>query len=117
MTGALTQSVTAPNSIYIAFDGTPASESTTQLNGGPHEYGPGQLVGGVLPKDVFGGCAQFSAGTTVCADTWKFSSSGVDIAFSLREFVKNYGPGVYTVYLITGSDTNSAITTISVFVP
>lgn len=117
MTGSLTKSVTPPNAIYIAYDGTPAAESTSQLNNGPHEYGPGTLVGGVLPKDAFGGCAQFSSGTTVCADTWKFSSTGVDIAFSLREFVKTYGPGVYTVNLITGSDTNSAIVTVSIFVP
>lgn len=117
MTGSVVQPVASPSSIYIAFDGTPSSETPAQLNNGPHEYGPGQLVGGVLPKDVFGGCAQFTTGVTVCADAWKFSSSGVDIAFSMRDFVKSYGAGVYTVYLITGTDTNSAITTISIFVP
>jgi uncharacterized protein YkwD len=117
MTGVPIQKVTAPSSIYISFDLTPAAVTTTQLNNGPHEYGPGTLVGGVLPRDILGGCAQFTQGTTVCADTWRFSSSGVDIAFSLRDFVRNYGPGVYTIYLITGADTDSAITTISVFVP
>lgn len=117
MTGALTQQVSAPNSIYIAFDSTPAPETPAQLDSGPHEYGPGTLIGGVLPPDFLGGCGQFVQGVTVCADTWKFSSSGVDIAFSLRQFVTAYGPGVYTVYLITGSDTSSAITTTSVFVP
>ena len=118
MRGALTQSVPAPNSIYIAFDDTPTPESTTQLNNGPHEYGPGTLAGGVLPPTgFFGGCGQFSSGTTVCAKTWTFSSGRVDIGFSLSDFVKNYGPGVFTVYLITGSSTESAITTISIFVP
>jgi uncharacterized protein YkwD len=117
MTGSITQSVAAPNSIYIAYDPTPSAETTAQLNSGPHEYGPGTLVGGVLPADFLGGCGQFTQGITVCADTWKFSSAGVDIAFSLRRFVDTYGPGVYTVYLITGADTDSAITTISVFVP
>ena len=117
MAGTLTQSVAAPNSIYIAFDGTPAPETAAQLDSGPHEYGPGTLVGGVLPPDYFGACGRFAQGATVCADTWKFSSAGVDIAFSLKQFVTTYGPGVYTVYLITGSDTSSAITTISVFVP
>jgi uncharacterized protein YkwD len=117
MTGSLIQSVAAPNSIYIAYDPTPSAETTAQLNSGPHEYGPGTLVGGVLPADFLGGCGQFTQGITVCADTWKFSSAGVEIAFSLRQFVDTYGPGVYTVYLITGADTNSAITTISVFVP
>ena len=117
MTGAPTQSVTPPTSIYVAFDSTPASETRLQLDSGPHEYGPGTLEGGILPKGpLLGGCARFTSGTTVCADTWKFNSATVDIAFSLKVFVRNYGPGVYTLYLITGPSTNTAITTISVFV-
>ncbi len=117
MTGTLTASVTVPNSIYIAFDNTPAAETPAQLNAGPHEYDPGTLVGGVLPKTgVLGDCGQFSSGTTVCADTWEFTSSAVDFAFALQPFVKNYGPGVYTIYVITGSSTDTTITSISVFV-
>lgn len=116
MTGTLVQSVTRPNSIYVAFDETPAPESTPQLNNGPHEYGPGTLVGGVLPRNFLGQCGQFTQGITVCADQWSFTPGGVDIAFALDGFISSYGPGVYTIYLITGSDTNSAITTISVFV-
>jgi hypothetical protein len=116
MTGAPTQQVKAPTSIYIAFDSTPMAQTPAQLNAGPREYGPGTLEGGVLPRNVLGQCAQFVSGTTVCADTWKFTSTQVDIEFSLQEFVKNYGTGVYTVYLITGSSTDSAITSISVFV-
>jgi uncharacterized protein YkwD len=118
MTGSIAQKVTPPSSIYVAFDGIPSAENTTLLNNGPHEYSPGTLEGGILPKDdVFGGCPQFTTGTTVCADKWSFSAAGVDIAFSLKDFVKNYGPGVYTIYLITGPSTSSAITTISVFAP
>ena len=117
MNGVPIQHVAVPNSIYIAFDGAPAPETRTQLDNGPHEYGPGTLVGGVLPRlGLLGGCAQFTSGTTVCADTWKFTQTSVDIAFSLGAFVRNYGPGVYTIYLVTGSSTSSAITTISVIV-
>lgn len=117
MTGYAVAGTPLPNSIYIGFDSLPAPETRTQLNNGPHEYGPGALEGGVLPPSgLFGSCGQFTSGTTVCADTWKFSSKGVDIAFSLLDFIKHYGPGVYTVYLITGSTTASALTSISVFV-
>ena len=116
MTGTITQQVVFPNSIYIAFDRAPAGETPSALNGAPHEYGPGTLIGGVLPQGVFGRCGQFTQGITVCAHTWRFSATGVDIAFSLSEFVNSYGPGVYTVYLITGSATDSAITSFSVFV-
>ncbi len=118
MTGTPTHAFAAPNSIYIAFDDTPSAQTISQLNSGPHEYGPGTLEGGVLPRnDLLGGCAQFQTGTTVCADKWAFSSTQVDIAFSLQKFRTTYGAGVYTIYLITGSSTNSAITTISVFLP
>ena len=117
MKGAVVQPVKAPGAIYISWDRTPSPESTSQLNSGPNEYGPGTLVGGVLPPQFLGFCGQFSSGTTVCADRWRFNNSTADISFSLSEFVKNYGPGVYTVYLVTRSDTNSAIATISVFVP
>jgi len=106
-----------PSAIYIAFDNTPASESAATLNAGPHEYGPGTLVGGVLPQTgVLGGCGQFSSGITVCADKWTYNSSQMDIEFSLKSFVNQYGAGVYTIYTVTGSSTGTAITSISVFV-
>jgi uncharacterized protein YkwD len=117
ITGVPTQPVAAPNSIYVAFDSTPNATTPAQLNAGPHEYGPGTLIGGVLPlTGFFGGCDQFSSGTTVCAAKWTFNTATVDIAFTLQPFVKENGPGVYTIYLITGSSTESAITSISVFV-
>ncbi len=105
-----------PNTIYIAVDNTPASETPATLNAGPHEYGPGTLVGGVLPKSLLGDCGQFASGITVCADTWKYTSSQMDIEFSLKSFVNQYGAGVYTVYLVTGPSTGTAITSISIFV-
>jgi uncharacterized protein YkwD len=106
-----------PNSIYIGFDRTPSPENRSELDSAPHEYGPGTLVGGVLPSNgIFGGCGQFTSGTTVCADSWTINQSTLSISFSLEAFIRNYGPGVYTVYLITGSSTDSALTSISVFV-
>ena len=117
MMGVPTQAVTAPSSIYVTFDSTPAATSRDVLNSGPHEYGPGTFLGGVLPRTGFlGDCGQFTTGTTVCADKWQFSSSSVDIAFALEPFIKNNGPGAYTLYLLTGSDTGTAITSMSVFV-
>jgi uncharacterized protein YkwD len=118
MKGVPTGSFPAPSSLYIAFDNSPVATTPIQLNSGPHEYGPGTLVGGVLPRTgFFGDCGQFSSGTTVCADTWNVTPKTMNIAFPLMPFIKNYGPGVYTLYLITGSSTDSAVTSISVFVP
>lgn len=116
MKGSPIPGTPVPNSIYLGYDSTPTPQSTSQLNSDPHDYGPGTLVGGVLPSAGFLGCGQFTTGTTVCADRWTFTSGGIDIAFSLEPFVKDYGPGAYTVYLITGSSTDSALTSISVFV-
>jgi uncharacterized protein YkwD len=120
MTGVPIQGAPTPSSIYITFDTSPSPETTAQLNNGPHEYGPGTLEGGVLPcsklYQSLGHCPVFSTGTTVYADTWTFTTRQVDIAFSLQAFIKKSGPGVYTVYLITGKTTESAITSISIFV-
>lgn len=117
MSGVSFQTAPTPDAIYIAYDGPPSAETPATLNAGPHEYGPGTLTGGVLPRTGFPPqCGQFQSGITVCADSWVFSPTQVSIKFSLQEFVKSYGTGVYTVYLVTGSSTISAITTISVFV-
>ena len=108
----------SPNSLYVAFDNITSAMTSDQLNSGPHEYDPGSLVGGVLPRvGLFGDCGQFTSGTTVCADTWEVTSKAVDIAFPLDPFIREYGPGVYTLYLITGSSTDSSVTSICVFVP
>ena len=116
--GVPTGSFPNPSSLYVAFDNSPVAATPGELNSGPHEYGPGTLVGGVLPRvGFFGDCGQFTSGTTVCADTWEVTSTTVDIAFPLNPFIREYGPGVYTLYLITGSSTDSAVTSICVFVP
>jgi uncharacterized protein YkwD len=118
MTGTPSSAPT-PDSIYIAYDPTPSAETPAALNAGPHEYDVGTLMGGVLPKSGFPAqCGQFDTGITVCADAWTFTSTQMTIKFSMQNFVnaQGFGPGVYTIYLITGSSTSSAITTISVFV-
>jgi hypothetical protein len=115
MAGTPVQAGVSADSIYISFDHTPSPESPAQLNSGPREYGPGTIIGGVLPPCTFN-CPQFGQGITVYADTWKMTSSQIDLTFSLQQFTQHYGAGVYTVYLITGSGTESAITSISIFV-
>lgn len=115
MTGAPLEAGFSVNAVYIFYDGTPSPEMPAQLNSGPKEYGLGSLVGGVLPPCDFA-CQTFDQGTTVYAGTWTFTPNLVAVTFSLRDFIQHYGAGVYTVYLITGTDTSSAITSISVFV-
>jgi uncharacterized protein YkwD len=115
MTGTPLEAGLSANAVYVTYDRTPSPETATQLNSGPHEYGPGSLVGGVLPPCVFT-CQTFEQGVTVYADTWTLAPNLVAVTFSLRDFIQSYGAGVYTVYLITGNDTSSAITSISIFV-
>jgi uncharacterized protein YkwD len=115
MTGAPVEAGLSAKAVYIAYDRTPSPETPVQLNSGPHEYGPGSLVGGVLPP-WDSAIQKLDQGTTVYADTWTFAPNLVAVTFSLRDFIQLYGAGVYTVYLITGNDTSSAITSISVFV-
>jgi len=117
MTGVPSQGAPTPLGIYIAYDSTPKAESSAVLDAGPHEYTPGSLIGGVLPASGFPPmCGRFESGTTVCADAWDFTPNHMTIKFSLDQFVNSFGAGVYTIYLITGGSTTSAITTICVFV-
>ena len=116
MQGAPIPGTPTPTAIYVAFDETPAPETRAQLDSGPREYGPGTLLGGVLPPvGPFGSCNQFTTGITVCASRWVFNANTIYISFSLDEFVKDYGLGVYTIYLVTGPSTDTALTTLSVF--
>lgn len=104
-----------PGQIYLTFDATPSPETPSQLNAGPTEYGPGELVGGVLPP-CSEGCTVFSTGVTVRAAVWQVTPESVDITFDLSRFIQVYGAGFYNVYLVTGADTGTALTSISIFV-
>ncbi len=115
MTGTPVAQVTSPTEILVTYDPPPTAETPYQLNNGPNDYSPGNVTGGVLPPcSIF--CSSFGEGITVYASKWVFSQTQVDIVFQLSDFVEKYGTGVYTVYLLIGPDTSSAITSISVFV-
>ena len=117
LTGEPVQTVASPDALYVAYDSTPSPMSVEQLETGPHDYGPGTLIGGVLPRTgFFGDCGQFETGTTECADRWTFTPSTIDIAFSLGPFIQGKGTGVYTLYLVAGPSTDSSLTSISIFV-
>ncbi|MDV3293669.1 MAG: CAP domain-containing protein [Nitrososphaerales archaeon] len=103
------------NAIYVTHDPAPVPETAAQLNAGPKEYDPGTLAGGVLPP-CSQGCTVFASGVTVRAAAWVVNSAQVDISFDLTRFIQAYGAGVYTVYMVTGADTSTALTSISVFV-
>lgn len=115
VSGALLAPVASPNQVFVTFDSAPSAESPAQLDAGPSEYSPGDLLGGILPpcSDI---CPVFSSGLTVRASVWQVTPESVDIAFALSRFIQIYGPGVYTLYLVTGADTGTALTSISVFV-
>jgi hypothetical protein len=115
MRGAVLDPRAVSTRAFVTFDSTPVAETPAQLNAGPRDYGPGIIVGGILPPCTLA-CPSFSLGITVYASSWDFASSGMSISFSLSNFISRYGSGVYTIYIVTGSDTNSAITSFSVFV-
>jgi uncharacterized protein YkwD len=118
MSGGPLTGVPTPKSVLIAYDLPPATLSKEQLNSGPHSYTPGTVQGGVLPPCTLplGGCARFVNGTTVYADSWTFNQRETLLSFSLHSFIAANGAGVYTVYLLTGPDTTTAVTSFSVFI-
>jgi uncharacterized protein YkwD len=104
-----------PTEIAVFYDSPPVPQTAAQLNGGPHEYDPGTLTGGVLPQCSFS-CPYFPSGVTVYANTWQYNPTQVEFIFSMKSFIQKYGAGVYTIYLMSGTSTTSATTSISLFV-
>lgn len=115
MTGTPLLGAVRATEVLVTYDPPPSNETPSELNAGPNEYGPGTLLGGVLPPCSFV-CPRFERGITEYATSWKFTPTQSEIVFPLSEFVKQHGAGTYTLYLLTGSDTDSAVTSISVFV-
>jgi len=118
LVGAPVNASQGSTAMAVFFDPAPTPENASVLNSGPREYDPGTLVGGIFPPCIFV-CPYSQTGLTVYATTWQYTSSIVNLSFSLSGFVRRFGPGVYTLYLLSGSNTNSsiadALTSISVF--
>lgn len=115
LTGVPVNTSVKGSSIAVFYDPTPEPLSVQALNSGPREYTPGTLIGGVLQPCSYL-CPYFSNGITVYASQWVYTPSQLSIIFSLSKFVQQSGPGVYTLYMLTGSSTDTAITSISIFV-
>ena len=105
----------SPTEVLVTFDATPAAESPYELNTGPSEYDPGTVIGGVLPPCTLQ-CSRFIHGVTEYATAWTFTPTQAALVFSLSKFVEAKGAGVYTIYILEGNDTGTALTSISVFV-
>jgi len=109
-----------PNSILIFYDSPPQPLTSLQLNTEYYgSYDQGTFLGGIVPpcNGIFSRCLQFAEGITDQATTWQVSGSSIDIQFSLSNFIQRNGDGVYTIYLIQGSQENPEyLTSISIFV-
>jgi uncharacterized protein YkwD len=107
-----------PTSVFVFYDNTPASLTPEELN--TVYYGPydqGTFIGGVVPpcQSFLNRCLQFAQGITEQASTWQVNSTAINIRFSLSSFA-NDAAGVYTIYLVQGSESNPEyLTSISIF--
>lgn len=102
------------STIGVYYDSAPKTMNVSQLDA-TSTYGPGTLVGGVLPPCVIN-CAYYPGEVTVYASSWQVSANSISIDFSLNSFVQAEGAGVYTVYVQTGDSTADSILTYSIFV-
>jgi len=99
--------------ITVYYDALPQAMTTSQLDS-TSAYGPGTFVGGVFPP-CSNGCEYYPRAVTVYASSWQVSSTSISIDFSLNNFIQADGPGVYTIYVQTGSSTGDSILTHSIF--
>ncbi len=110
-----------PSNVQIYYDPTPTSLTPQTLNSQYQKpYDPGTFTGGVFPtcNSLLGRCPTFgSQYVNVYASTWTVTNNSIDISFSLGNFVKQDGAGVYTIYLTQGSGSNQEFyTSISIFI-
>ena len=109
-----------PNSVLIFYDAPPQTLTTAELTSQYYgSYDQGTFLGGIVPpcNTIFGRCLQFAQGITDQATTWQISGNSVNIQFSISDFVHKSGIGVYTIYLVQGSQSSPEyITSISVFI-
>ena len=111
----------SPTSILIFYD--PLTDATNRIS---VEFGSITvptvreifLEESFLPcGPIFGRCLQFSQGVTEEASVWQVSGNSINIQFSLSNFDQKNGNGVYTVYLIQGSQNDPEfLTSIAIFV-
>jgi len=83
-----------------------------QLSNPPYQggYDVGTSVGMALPSGW-----QAGDGITITASTWSQTGQNFAINFDLSTAFARYGKGVYTLYLMTGSSTDSSLTTYSIW--
>lgn len=118
--GGNTSGTIDPNSALIFYDPPPQPLTSFQLDNEYYgSYDQGTFLGGVVPpcSGIFSRCLEFAQGVTEQASVWQVSGTSIDIQFSLANFVQKNGNGVYTVYLLQGSQENPEyLTSISIFV-
>lgn len=95
------------STIAVYFDPLPQSLTPSQLDS-TSDYGPGTFVGGIFPP-CLADCQYYPGAVTVYASSWLVGTGSISIAFSLDDFLKADGPGVYTIYVQTGNSTADAI--------
>ena len=103
--------------VYVFYDEPQAPLSPAQLSKPPYQqsYDQGIFIGGVVPPCSFS-CITYPGNITVTAQTWKVSSTSANIVFSLSDFTRAYGKGVYTVLIVEEATRNVILFGLSVFV-
>jgi uncharacterized protein YkwD len=117
MQGAISKASQSILQVAIYFD-KPMSVTTQQLENPPYNggYDPGTYVGMAVPPPPSGSqYSQPTKGILIAATTWSQTGQNFEIYFDLSPVFSNYGKGVYTLYLITGSSTASSLTTYSIW--
>jgi uncharacterized protein YkwD len=98
--------------IAIFYD-NPTPLTSSQLEQAQYQdgYDAGTYVGLTLPPNWHA-----TEGITITADSWTQSGNNFQISFSLSQAVAAFSKGVYTLYLETGSSTDDALLTYSIWI-
>ena len=111
MRGTMIKAGLSISSVAIFYDKVD-SLTALQLSSLPYQggYDVGTSVGMALPSGWRAG-----EGVTITAATWSQTGQSFAISFDMSTAFARNGNGVYTLYLMTGSSTDSSLTTYSIW--
>lgn len=111
MQGTILKGDLSVNGVAIFFDKV-GTLTAQQLSNSPYQggYDVGATVGEALPTNW-----QAGEGITITASTCSQTGQSFSIGFDLSQAFARYGSGVYTLYLMTGESSSSALTTYSIW--
>jgi len=119
LSGTTAQADYIPASLFV-FYSNPSPLSVNQLENAPYNgsYNPGTLIATIVPPARSGYYYNWNNYPLdgIEAGIWSQTNTSFQINFSLTKTINNHQKGIYTLYLLSGSNTTDPLLTYSIWI-